>query len=96
MADPARYHIDITHGDNGYDLLVERGASGQWVKWLDFVDYKSAQRRNASLEANTALGMEVAHLRAEVIRLNERIEAMRKVAVEDSTGLWLHPAFKND
>lgn len=93
MADPARYTIDPMLTDGIASLYIERSIGGEWIKWPDFLDYKSSQKRNASLETNTSLGMEVAHLRAEVERLNQKVEAMHKAAVEDSTGLWLHPAF---
>lgn len=102
MADPARYHVDLTHGSSGYDILVERGPSGQWVKWLDFVDYKAAQRSNASLDTNTKLGVEIAEMRSRLADLsaeNERLrkagDAMWNTAQQDGTGLWLHKSFED-
>lgn len=78
MADPARYHVELTHGPHGYDILVERGAAGHWVKWLDFVDYKSAQRSNASLDTNTKLGVEIAEMRSTIKDLEAEIHRLRE------------------
>lgn len=78
MADPARYHVELTHGPHGYDILVERGAAGQWVKWLDFVDYKSAQRSNASLDTNTKLGVEIAEMRSRIKDLEAEVRRLRE------------------
>lgn len=69
MSDPRRYYIDPmvdrSTGDPFASLHIEAAESGDWIKYADFEDYKAAQRRNATLEANTRLGVEIAQLRAE-------------------------------
>lgn len=88
MADPARYYIDPTlvvdasGNAEQAGLTVERSESGDWIKWHDFVDFKAAQRRNASLETNTALGVEIANLRAENERLRKTIDNIGPLLME--------------
>lgn len=76
MADPARYYIDpvLNSEKMVVGLHVERSPSGEWIKAADFEDYKAAQRRNASLEANTKLGIEIAELRSRLSDLEKGIK----------------------
>lgn len=85
MADPARYDIDPmlkepkVNSDTDKvaveaDLYIERSPSGKWIKWADFQDYKSAQRRNKNEKLIVELGIENAQLR-EVI---EGLKSARK------------------
>lgn len=83
MADPARYYIDpvldaekMTAG-----LHVERSPSGEWIKWADFKDYKNAQRRSASLETNTKLGMEIVELRGELEHMKQCIKTLQEASL---------------
>lgn len=74
MADPARYYIDPYLVGESATLYVERSPSGEWIKAADFEDYKAAQRRNASLETNTKLGIEIAELRSRIADLERGIK----------------------
>lgn len=78
MADPARYDLDAQMNcDGDYSdavLKVHRSPIGDWIKWHDFLDYKAAQRRNASYDTNVKLGMEVAELRTEIQELKACIK----------------------
>lgn len=69
MADPRRYYID----PDGDKLAVVASPSGDWIKWPDFEDYKAAQRRNASAEMNTKLGVEIAEMRVLIEEMNNTI-----------------------
>lgn len=81
MADPARYYIDPVLKPNATGveagLIVEQSQHGEWIKWFDFVDYKAAQRRNASAEVNTKLGVEIAELHSKVADLRAEIARLR-------------------
>jgi hypothetical protein len=82
MADPARYDIDPmlkepkVNSDTDKiavqaDLYIERSPSGKWIKWADFQDYKSAQRRNKNAESITQMGIEIAELRSRLAELEQ-------------------------
>ena len=80
MADPRRYYIDPTLNlvENKAELEIIAAASGDWIKWADFEDYKSAQRRNKSEETVTRLGVEVAQLRVDNATLQAKVAWLMK------------------
>lgn len=95
MADPARYYLDAQMNcDGDYSdavLKVQRSPSGNWIKWADFVDYKAAQRRNASYDTNVKLGMEIAELRCELEELKACLKNEKKSQSTSASGCSSKP-----